>query len=209
MSGRARCLGIPQSNRRHCGVTQDQSRKISLEWRSALAATSGLYEVTELLGEGGMGTVWRAHHPALKRDVALKVLPDAFASDPERLARFRREAPILASLNQPNIAHVYGLEDVDGSKTLVMELVEGTTLANGVGNGPMPVDDALPIAKQIVEALEAAHERGSSSRPEARQHQDQSEGVVKVLDSASRNRWNQSVSGRPATRCRPPLPRPR
>ena len=89
----------------------------------------GPYEITALIGEGGMGKVWRARHPALKRDDALKVLPDAFVADPERLARFRREAQILASLNHPTIAHVHGLEQADGVQALVMELVEGPTLA--------------------------------------------------------------------------------
>ena len=120
----------------------------------------GPYEVTALLGEGGMGKVWRARHTGLKRDDALKVLPDAFASDPDRLARFQREAQVLASLNHPNIAHVYGLEQSDGVQALVMELVEGSTLADRIAQGPIPVDEALPIAKQIAEALEAAHEQG-------------------------------------------------
>ena len=120
----------------------------------------GPYEVTALIGEGGMGKVWRAHHTGLKRDDALKVLPDAFASDPDRLARFQREAQVLASLNHPNIAHVYGLEQADGVQALVMELVEGPTLADRIAQGPIPVDEALPIAKQIAEALEAAHEQG-------------------------------------------------
>src|SRR5512145_2237454 len=106
----------------------------------------GPYEVTALIGEGGMGQVWRARHLALNRDDALKVLPDAFASDPERLARFRREAQVLASLNHPNIAHVYGLEQSDGVQALVMELVEGPTLADRIAQGPIPADDALPIA---------------------------------------------------------------
>jgi len=114
----------------------------------------GPYEVTALIGEGGMGKVWRAHHVALNRDDALKVLPDAFATDPDRLARFRREAQVLASLNHPNIAHVYGLEQTDGVQALVMELVDGPTLADRVAQGPIPVDEALPIAKQIAEALE-------------------------------------------------------
>src|SRR5687768_5365850 len=100
---------------------------------------------------GGMGKVWRAHHTALKRDDALKVLPDAFASDADRLARFRREAQVLASLNHPNIAHVHGLEQSDGVQALVMELVEGPTLADRIAQGPIPVDEALPIAKQIAE----------------------------------------------------------
>jgi eukaryotic-like serine/threonine-protein kinase len=120
----------------------------------------GPYEITALIGEGGMGKVWRAHHTALKRDDALKVLPDAFASDPDRLARFRREAQVLASLNHPNIAHVYGLEQADGVQALVMELVEGPTLADQIAQGPIAVDEALPIARQIAEALEAAHEQG-------------------------------------------------
>jgi eukaryotic-like serine/threonine-protein kinase len=107
-----------------------------------------------------MGKVWRAHHTALNRDDALKVLPDAFASDPGRLARFRREAQVLASLNHPNIAHVYGLEQVDGIQALVMELVEGPTLGDRIAEGPIPNNDALPIARQIAEALEAAHEQG-------------------------------------------------
>jgi serine/threonine-protein kinase len=131
-------------------------------------ARLGPYEVTALIGEGGMGKVWRAHHTALKRDDALKVLPDGFATDPDRLARFRREAQVLASLNHPNIAHVYGLEQSDGVQALVMELVEGPTLADRIAHGPVPVDEALPIAKQIAEALEAAHEQGIIHRePEA------------------------------------------
>jgi serine/threonine protein kinase len=119
----------------------------------------GPYAITAAIGAGGMGEVWRAHHTGLKRDDALKVLPDAFASDPERLARFRREAQVLASLNHPNIAYVYGLEQSDGVQALVMELVEGPTLADRIAQGPIPVDEALPIAKQIGEALEAAHEQ--------------------------------------------------
>src|SRR4026209_2791546 len=120
----------------------------------------GPYEVTALIGEGGMGKVWRAHHTGPKRDDALKVLPDAFASDPDRLARFQREAQVLASLNHPNIAHVYGLERSDGVQALVMELVEGPTLAERIAHAPIPVDEALYVAKQIAEALDVAHERG-------------------------------------------------
>ena len=119
----------------------------------------GPYEVSALIGEGGMGKVWRAHHRALNRDDAIKVLPDAFASDPERLARFQREAQVLASLNHPNIAHVYGFEQTDDVKALVMELVEGPTPADRITQGPIPLDEALPIARQIAEALEAAHEQ--------------------------------------------------
>jgi serine/threonine protein kinase len=143
----------------------------------------GPYEVTALIGEGGMGKVWRAHHTALRRDDALKVLPDAFASDPDRLARFRREAQVLASLNHPNIAHVYGLEQSDGVQALVMELVEGPTLADRIAHGPIPVDEALPIAKQIAEALEAAHEQGIVHRDlKPANIKLRPDGTVKVLD---------------------------
>ena len=152
-------------------------------WPSAPAARLGPYEVTALIGEGGMGKVWRAHHTALKRDDALKVLPDAFASDPDRLARFRREAQVLASLNHPNIAHVYGLEQADGVQALVMELVEGPTLADRIAQGPIPVDEALPIAKQIAEALEAAHEQGIIHRDlKPANIKVRPDGTVKVLD---------------------------
>jgi eukaryotic-like serine/threonine-protein kinase len=143
----------------------------------------GPYEVTALIGEGGMGKVWRAHHTALKRDDALKVLPDAFAADPERLARFQREAQVLASLNHPNIAHVYGLEIADGAQALVMELVEGPTLAGRIAQGPIPVDEALPLAKQIAEALEAAHEQGIIHRDlKPANVKVRPDGTVKVLD---------------------------
>ena len=143
----------------------------------------GPYEITALIGEGGMGRVWRAQHTALKRDDALKVLPDAFASDPGRLARFRREAQVLASLNHPNIAHVYGLEQADGVQALVMELVEGPTLADRIAQGPIPIDEALPIAKQIADALEAAHEQGIIHRDlKPANIKVRSDGTVKVLD---------------------------
>ena len=113
------------------------------------------------VGRDGRG-VSRARHE-LDRDVAIKVLPDVFAADPERLARFEREAKVLASLNHPHIAQIYGLERNRGRhvRALVMELVEGPTLADRIARGPIAVDDALPIAKQIAEALEAAHEQGS------------------------------------------------
>src|SRR5687768_12408763 len=143
----------------------------------------GPYEVTSLIGEGGMGKVWRAYHAGLKRDDALKVLPDVFASDPDRLARFQREAQVLASLNHPNIAHVYGLERSDGMQALVMELVEGPTLADRIAQGPIPVDEALPIAKQIAEALEAAHQQGIIHRDlKPANIKVRPDGTVKVLD---------------------------
>ncbi|MGH9686422.1 MAG: protein kinase domain-containing protein [Candidatus Acidiferrales bacterium] len=120
----------------------------------------GPYEILSPLGAGGMGEVYRARDSKLGRDVAIKVLPDAFARDPERLARFQREAKLLASLNHSNIAAIHGLEDSGNTHALVMELAEGPTLADRIRSGPIPVDEALRIAKQITEALEYAHERG-------------------------------------------------
>ena len=109
----------------------------------------GHYDVTALIGEGSMGQVYHATDTKLKRQVALKILPEAFATDPDRLARFQREAEVLASLNHPNIAQIHGLEEADGVRALVLELVEGPTLADRIKQGPIPLDEALPIAKQI------------------------------------------------------------
>src|SRR5262245_12308608 len=143
----------------------------------------GPYEVMSLLGEGGMGKVWRAHHTALKRDDALKVLPDSFAADLDRVARFQREAQVLASLNHPNVAHVYGLEQVDGVQALVMELVEGPTLADRIAQGAVPIDESLAIARQIAEALEAAHESLIVHRDlKPANIKLRPDGTVKVLD---------------------------
>ena len=143
----------------------------------------GPYEITAQIGVGGMGEVYRATDTKLKRDVAVKVLPSALAADPERLARFQREAEVLASLNHPNIAAIYGLEEADRTKALVMELVEGPTLANRIAQGAIPVDEALPIAKQIAEALEAAHEQGIIHRDlKPANIKLRPDGVVKVLD---------------------------
>jgi serine/threonine-protein kinase len=143
----------------------------------------GIYEVTALIGEGGMGLVYRARDTKLNRDVALKVLPDSFASDPDRLARFTREAQTLASLNHPNIAHIHGLEDSGGVRALVMELVEGDDLSQRIAKGVIPIDDALSIAKQIADALEAAHEQGIIHRDlKPANIKVRSDGTVKVLD---------------------------
>ena len=109
----------------------------------------GVYEVTAQIGEGGMGQVYRARDTKLDRDVAIKVLPESLAGDPDRIARFQREAKTLAALNHPNIAAIYGLEEADQTKALVMELVEGPTLEDRIAQGAIPVDEALPIAKQI------------------------------------------------------------
>ncbi|HEV8119861.1 MAG TPA: serine/threonine-protein kinase, partial [Candidatus Polarisedimenticolia bacterium] len=119
----------------------------------------GPYQVGARLGEGGMGVVWRATDTSLGRDVALKVLPDAFSRDAERLSRFEREAKLLAALNHPNIAQIYGFETIGQTRALVMELVEGPTLAERLAQGPLPVDEALTVGRQIAEALEDAHEK--------------------------------------------------
>jgi len=120
----------------------------------------GSYEIVSALGAGGMGEVYRARDTKLGRDVALKVLPDAFASDLDRIARFQREAKTLASLNHPNIGGIYGLEEAHGVTSLVMELVDGEDLAQRIARGAIPLDEALPIARQIAGALEVAHEQG-------------------------------------------------
>src|SRR6187455_1719601 len=146
-------------------------------------ARVGPYQVTSSLGEGGMGQVYRARDSKLNRDVALKVLPDLFASDPDRLARFTREAQTLAALNHPNIAHIHGLEQTGGIRALVMELVEGEDLAQRLGRGAIPVAEALPIATQIAEALEAAHEQGIIHRDlKPANIKVRGDGTVKVLD---------------------------
>ena len=120
----------------------------------------GVYEITAPIGEGGMGQVWRATDTTLGRQVAIKILPDAFAADPDRLARFEREAKTLASLSHPHIAAIYAVEKSGGTLALVMELIEGEDLSQHIARGAIPLDEALPIAKQIAEALEAAHEQG-------------------------------------------------
>jgi len=143
----------------------------------------GPYEITANLGEGGMGEVYRATDSKLKREVAIKVLPAAFTQDKERLARFEREAQLLAQLNHPNIAHIYGMEASGDSHALVMELVEGPTLADRLAQGALPLDEALSIAKQIAEALEEAHEKGIVHRDLKPQNVKASiEGRAKVLD---------------------------
>src|SRR6059036_305678 len=114
----------------------------------------GSYEITAWIGKGGMGEVYRARDAKLKRDVAIKILSDEFARDPDRVSRFQREAEVLASLNHPNIAAIYDLQEANGSRFLVLELVEGDTLAGRLQRGSIPVDEALRIAKNICEALE-------------------------------------------------------
>ena len=143
----------------------------------------GPYEITTLIGKGGMGEVYRAADTNLGRQVAIKVLPEAFAADPERLARFEREAKTLAALNHPNIAQIHGFEKADGVRAIVLELVEGLTLADRIAQGPIPLEEALPIARQITEALEAAHEQGIVHRDlKPANVKLRPDGAVKVLD---------------------------
>jgi serine/threonine protein kinase/Tol biopolymer transport system component len=143
----------------------------------------GPYEVLSALGAGGMGEVYRARDTKLGRDVAIKVLPDAVASDPERLARFDREAQVLAALNHPNIAHIHGYDESSAIHALVMELVDGPTLADRIAQGPMPLVDVLSIAKQIADGLEAAHEQGIIHRDlKPANIKVRADGTVKILD---------------------------
>src|SRR5205807_3465235 len=144
----------------------------------------GPYEILSAIGAGGMGEVYRAHDTKLGRDVAIKILPEVFAHDPERLSRFQREAKMLASLNHPNIATIYGLEQSNGTHYLLMELVSGETLAERAKReGPVPIEEALKISVQIAEALEAAHEKGIIHRDlKPANVKVTPEGKVKVLD---------------------------
>src|SRR5262245_27385615 len=143
----------------------------------------GPYEVVAQIGVGGMGEVYEARDSNLRRNVAIKVLPDAVAYDTERIARFEREATTLAALNHPNIAHIYGLERLSGMTALVMELVEGPTLAERIERGAIPIDEAFPIARQIAEALEAAHGQGIIHRDLKPDNiKVRPDGTVKVLD---------------------------
>ena len=171
--------------RRHPGLiaSSDPNRYTP----SRLALTSGtrlgVYEVIASIGAGGMGEVFRARDTKLNRDVALKVLPDSFASDPDRLARFTREAQTLAAINHPNIAHIHGFEESGGVRAIVMELVEGDDLSQRIALGAIPLDEALPIAKQIADALEAAHDQGIIHRDlKPANIKLRPDGTVKVLD---------------------------
>src|SRR2546428_6285359 len=120
-----------------------------------IGTSLGSYEITALLGKGGMGEVYRARDSKLKREVAIKILPEEFSRDADRVSRFQREAEVLASLNHANIAAIYDVQEANGSRFLIMELVEGETLAERIARGPLPLEEALSIARQIAEALEA------------------------------------------------------
>src|SRR3954471_3504814 len=143
----------------------------------------GACEILSVLGIGGMGEVYRARDTKLGRDVAIKILPPLFTGDPDRLARFEREARMLAALNHPHIGAIYGVEDAGDVRALVLELVEGETLADRIARGPVPLTEALTIASQIVEALDAAHERGIVHRDlKPANIKVREDGTVKVLD---------------------------
>src|SRR5687767_15764039 len=151
--------------------------------RSLEGQRIGPYQIASRIGAGGMGEVYQARDTALNRQVAIKLLLPAVAGDPDRLVRFQREARVLASLNHPHIAQVHGFEDAGGRHALVMELVEGPTLADRIARGPIPIDEALPIARQIAEALEAAHEQGIVHRDlKPANIKIRADGTVKVLD---------------------------
>jgi len=148
-----------------------------------LGTRLGSLEITALLGKGGMGEVYRARDTKLKRDVAIKILPDEFSRDADRVSRFQREAEVLASLNHPNIAAIYDFQEASGSWFLILELIQGETLADRIARSPIPVDDALSIAKSICGALDAAHEKGIIHRDlKPANVKITPDGTVKVLD---------------------------
>ena len=158
-------------------------RDFGVEMTLAVGTKLGPYEIVSPLGAGGMGEVYRARDTKLNREVALKVLPEAFAKDADRMARFQREAQVLASLNHPNIASIYGLEESAGVRALVMELVEGSTLADQLQHGAVGLDEALGIARQIADGLEYAHERGIIHRDlKPANVKVRPDGTVKILD---------------------------
>ena len=175
----------------------------------APGARLGPYEVTALVGAGGMGEVYRARDTSLGRDVAIKILPEVFAQDADRLARFEREAKTLASLSHPNIAVIHGLEKVHGTCALVMELVDGPTLADRLLAGALAAEEALPVARQIAEALEAAHEKGIVHRDlKPANIKVRSDGTVKVLDFGLAKAIEPSVGASPGVSHSPTITTP-
>ena len=173
------------------GFLEEPALALAVAWAAATEAPEppwigrhiGVYHLQSLLGRGGMGEVYRAHDTRLGRDVALKLLPPGFTADAERLARFTREARLLASLNHPNIGTIHGFEEAEGMRALVLELVEGDTLADRVARGPLPIPETLAIARQIADALEAAHDKGVVHRDlKPANIKITPDGVIKVLD---------------------------
>ena len=169
----------------------------------------GVYEVTAQIGAGGMGEVYRATDSNLKRSVAIKVLPASVAGDADRLARFQREAEVLAALNHPNIAAIYGLEKTPDFTALVMELVEGDDLSQRIARGAIPLDEALPIAKQIADALEAAHEQGIIHRDlKPANIKVRADGTVKVLDFGLAKAMEPAAGSSPSVSMSPTITTP-
>src|SRR4029434_9707140 len=161
----------------------------------------GPYEIESAIGAGGMGEVYRARDSRLNRDVALKILPGELALDPDRLARFKREAQVLASLSHPNIATIYGVEDADAAHALVLELVEGPTLAERLERGPLPLEEAIAVARQIADALEAAHGQGIVHRDlKPGNIKLKADGTIKVLDFGLAKTVSPAVSADAETR---------
>lgn len=157
--------------------------------------TVGPYVIEGWVGSGGMGDVYRARDRTLNRLVALKVLPEVFATDRDRLARFTREAQVLASLNHPNIAAIHGFEQADGIEALALEFVDGPTLASRIAHGPLPMDEAWPIARQLAEGLEAAHEQGVVHRDlKPSNVAVRADGTVKILDFGLARVWQPPAS---------------
>ena len=186
-----RFIESPAMNVAAKALAQDQAQ-VTLKAGQTVAH----YRVIDEIGHGGMGVVYRAEDTKLRRTVALKFLPPAFASDAERLARFEREARLVASLNHPNIAGIYGLEESAGKRFLVLELVEGETLAQRIARGPLPPDEALKVCRQIAEGLEAAHEKGIIHRDlKPANVQITSEGKVKILDFGLARAFQDQPSG--------------
>ena len=166
-----------------------------------IGKTLAHYRITALLGKGGMGEVYRAEDTKLGREVAIKVLTQEFSNNPERMARFEHEAKVLASLNHPNIGSIHGLEESGGVQALVLELVEGPTLADRISHGPIPLDEALPIARQIAEAIDAAHEQGIVHRDlKPANVKIKADATVKVLDFDLAKAWEPAVSDIDLTR---------
>jgi len=164
-------------------LLSDPAGILSFHEDAMIGKTLAHYEILDELGRGGMGVVYRARDTKLGREVAIKVLPEAFAADKDRVARFEREARLLASLNHPNIATIHGIENVDGTVALVLELVEGPTLAERIAQGPIPLEEAMAIARQIADALDAAHEAGVMHRDlKPANVKIKEDGTVKVLD---------------------------
>ena len=191
------------------GFLDKMAVTLAAQWTSDLPAilsrhSIGPYEVLERIDSGGMADVYRGRDPVLKREVALKVLPPRFMVDPDRLARFKREAEILAVLNHPNIAAIYGFEESNGVQALVLELVDGPTLADRIARGPIAFNDAISIARQLVDALEAAHERGVIHRDlKPGNIKVRADGTVKVLDFGLAKALDPAISASDATKLSP------